>query len=130
MSEEQIAVFLVNDRTAFRPGETLAVSALWALAAAPGSLEARLFWHTRGKGTEDIVIVDSRRVEAPPAAGEYRFDFMLPESPWSFSGKLISLLWGVELVAGAGEKSARSEFVLGPDAKEILLGENHDAARA
>jgi hypothetical protein len=127
---DQIAIFLAGDRSAFRPGETLKVSALWALGAAPASLEARLFWRTTGKGTEDLVIVAQQEVATPAAAGEGSFEFTLPEAPWSFSGKLISLLWAVELVAEPDGQSARCEFVLGPHAKEILLTAPADASRA
>lgn len=130
MSEDQFAVFLSDNRTAFRPGETLSVAVLWALSAAPGRMEARLFWRTRGKGTEDLEIVAQQPLPAPAAAGETTLRFTLPDSPWSFSGKLISLTWGVEVVAEPGGQSARVEFVLGPNAQEILLPTIDDAARA
>jgi hypothetical protein len=118
---EELGVFIADGRTGFRPGEILSVSALWALPAAPGTLEARLFWYTRGKGTEDVGVAAVERIENAPAAGERSVSFKLPVQPWSFSGKLISLLWAVELVAEPGGQSARAEFTLSPDGREILL---------
>ena len=53
----ELGIFIADNRAHFRPGEKLAVSALWALPAAPESLEVRLFWYTRGKGTQDVEIV-------------------------------------------------------------------------
>lgn len=117
----ELGIFLAENRTAFRPGEQLAVSALWALPVAPESLEVRLFWYTRGKGTQDDAIVAVQRIEAPEAAGERTLTFRLPAQPWSFSGKLISLIWAVELVAEPGSRAARCEFVMSPDGHEILL---------
>jgi hypothetical protein len=118
----QLAVFLPGNRTAFAPGERIEVTVLWALARTPGTIEVRLFWITRGKGTEDIEIVERSTIRAPAIAGEERCAFVLPEAPWSFSGKLISLVWGVELVVASPEQAARCEFVLAPDATEIRLG--------
>ena len=60
--------------------------------------------------------------------GEQRVKFTLPAAPYSFSGKLISLIWAVELVADDSD-SARWEFVLGPDGAEILLDQPNDAPR-
>lgn len=117
----ELGVFIANGRTSFRPGETLSVSVLWALPEKPATLEARLFWYTRGKGTEDVGIVAVERIEAAPAAGERNLSLKLPVQPWSFSGKLVSLLWAVELVAEPGGQSARAEFTLSPDGAEILL---------
>jgi hypothetical protein len=128
MSTHDLGIFIADGRTAFQPGETLEVSALWALAGAPERLEVRLFWYTRGKGTEDVGVVESERLENPPAAGEHRWRFPLPAQPWSFSGKLISLVWAVELVVEPGERVARAEFTLSPDGREILLhGESGEA---
>lgn len=117
----ELAVFIEGGRAEFRPGETLRVSALWALGAAPERLEARLFWYTRGKGTDDVGVVETRRIEGAEAAGERTVAFTLPGEPWSFSGKLISLIWAVELVAEPGGRVARVEFSMSPDGREILL---------
>lgn len=121
MSTSELGLFIADNRTAFRPGDTLVVSALWALPVAPGSLEARLFWYTRGKGTEDVGVVAVETIAGAEVAGERSLRFKLPVQPWSFSGKLISLLWAVELVAEPGGQSARAEFTVSPDGREILL---------
>ena len=119
----QLAVFLPRHRTAFAPGESLEVSVLWALGCAPGAIEVRLFWVTRGKGTEDLEVVASMPIRADAPAGEGVVAFALPEEPWSFSGKLISLVWGVEAVVHDPERTAACEFVLAPDGAEIRLHE-------
>jgi hypothetical protein len=121
MNTTDLGIFIADGRTAFRSGETLSVSALWALPVAPSQLEVRLFWYTRGKGTEDVSVVAVERVDNPPAAGERSWQFKLPVQPWSFSGKLISLVWAVELVVEPSARAARAEFTLSPDGREILL---------
>lgn len=110
-----------------RPKDTLDIAAEWTLDKAPSAVEARLFWYTRGKGTEDVGIVARERIESPMARADHRFRFHLPEAPYSFSGRLISLLWAVELVAD--DEVARWEFTLTPDGEEILLEPVTDAAR-
>jgi len=125
-----LAVFLPGNRTAFAPGEHLEVSVLWALERAPGAIEVRLFWVTRGKGTEDLEIVASMPIRADTPAGEGAVAFILPEAPWSFSGRLISLVWGVEAVVAAPERTAACEFVLAPGAAELRLHETASALRS
>jgi hypothetical protein len=102
------------------PGSTVELIATWAMAKTPTSLEARLFWFTLGKGTPDTDIVATTRIAASAPSGERRVRFLLPMAPYSFSGRLISLIWSAELVADETE-GARWEFVLAPDGKEILL---------
>lgn len=123
MSNAELALFIENDRTAFRPGEELRLSLLWALPEKPTVLEVSLFFYTKGKGTEDVEVVSRHPISANAPAGEATLKIKLPAGPYSFSGKLISVLWAVELVSEPGSRSARSEFVLGPEAKEILLTE-------
>jgi hypothetical protein len=121
----RIAVVLAGDRAAFRPGEAVAGAADWRLEAAPERVEVRLFWYTQGKGTQDVGIVDRQTFERPGQEASQGFRFRLPEGPYSFSGKLISLAWAVEVVAeaagGEGEV-ARREIVVSPTGGEILLG--------
>jgi hypothetical protein len=126
----ELYVEIPGGRTAFAPGEALTVNVLWALPETPSSLEVRLCWHTQGKGTEDIEIVDTRPIAALSAAGENRVTFDLPDGPYSFSGKLISLLWSVEFVAEPGDKSALCDFVLSPAGREIVLEEKPSGLRA
>lgn len=113
-------VVLDEGRAAFLPGEELRGAAAWRLETAPESLALRLFWYTQGKGTQDVGIADS--LELPPSTeGRREFRFRLPEGPYSFSGKLISLLWAVELVAEPGGETARADLVLSPTRREVRI---------
>jgi hypothetical protein len=107
--------------TAFEPGAEVAGSAGWALDEAPGSLELRLFWYTAGKGTSDVEIVTHQPCEAV-REGRATFRFRLPAEPYSFSGTLVSLTWGIELVAEPSGENARLEITVGPGGREVLLG--------
>ena len=116
-----IRLGLRENRTAFRPGEDIAGAVLWELQNAPALAEVRLIWFTRGKGTEDGAIVETVRLDAPPAADTREFSFTAPNGPYSFSGTLIALLWAVEFIAKPGGEFQRIEIAITPDAKEIAL---------
>ena len=105
----------------FEPGETLVVEASWEVGADTSGLEVHLLWFTRGKGDQDVEVVRTVPVEFPARSGSKRITFQLPREPWSFSGKLISLVWAVELVALPSGAADRKEFVMAPGATEILL---------
>ena len=50
----ELKVILRDGRRNFRGGETVEGVAGWRLEKPPKSVELRLFWFTRGKGTEDV----------------------------------------------------------------------------
>jgi hypothetical protein len=112
-----------------RPREAIELTGEWSLAQAPESVEARLFWFTRGKGTQDVGIVETQSVELLQMNGRQRFRFKLPEAPYSFSGRLISIVWAVELVAN-DDQTARWEFMLAPAGGGEILLRSADATRA
>lgn len=123
---EPLTIVPTSGDTSRKPREVLELLAEWSLPSTPQSLEARLFWFTRGKGTEDVGVVATERMPAA-AHGRQRVRFTLPEAPYSFSGQLISLIWAVELVAD--KTAARWEFVLAPEGREIALRQTTDATR-
>ena len=114
-------------RDGFRPGETIEVVARWDLDFEPQKVEANLVWHTRGIGNEDVGVGATDRIESPDARDDsHVFRLRAPAFPYTFSGKLISLDWEVELIAvderGRTQESARETIVIAPDAVEIELG--------
>ena len=113
--------------TAFSPGEELTGAALWELAEPPQLAEVRLVWSTKGKGTEDAAVAATVAFETPLAGDTRPFSLRLPAAPYSFSGKLISLVWAVELVLQPGNLCERVEIVVAPGGREVLLP--RDAAR-
>lgn len=104
----------------YRPGETLSGNLFWRFDKTPKQLEIRLLWHTQGRGSEDVDVVD---VQTLPATrqGNQAFSFTLPHEPHSFSGKLITLSWAVEAVSKSPKHNTHHEFVLSPQGKEIRL---------
>ena len=127
MIAEPLTIAPTSGDSSRKPRGVVELLARWSLPSTPRSLEARLFWFTRGKGTEDVDVVATEPVPAPGAHGERRVRFTLPDAPYSFSGRLISLIWAVELVAD--NTAARWEFVLAPEGREILLPQRTDATR-
>lgn len=117
-----IVIQLNENATSFRPAGRARGSASWSLGGDVGAIEIRLFWHTRGKGTSNVEVVQTQRIDQPKLRDQRAFEFALPEGPYSFSGSLISLLWGIEAVIDGATDAARVEFVLSPTGREVLLG--------
>jgi len=103
-----------------KPNEQVKGNITWFLDKIPKDLEIRLFWHTQGRGTEDLKIIDKVNI-TPALQGEYSFTFTLPQGPYSFSGKLISLIWAIEFVANPSDDCARKDITLSPTGQEIQL---------
>ena len=110
-----------NDRTSFFPAEELAGEVTWQTDSDPGPIELRLFWHTTGKGTQDVELVEKISFNAPMRTDRRDFRFVLPNSPYSFSGKLISIVWALELVMLYSGDTERLEIVVSPDRSEVAL---------
>ena len=107
--------------TVFHPGDDLEGSVRWSLDQPPRSLELRLFWYTDGKGERDVGVVESVPLADPGAEDNRPFRFRLPAGPYSFSGKIIRLLWALEAVAEPGDQAGRLEITVSPTGQEISL---------
>jgi hypothetical protein len=118
----ECSILLPEDRVSFYPGDTMTGTVSWNLDEPPRVVELRLFWRTEGKGDQDLEIAGVVRYENPSQRDEEAFEFALPDGPCSFSGKLISLIWALELVALPSEETERLEFFMSPTGEEILLG--------
>ncbi len=112
----------LNDaRDAFSPGEQVEGRIEWSLDANPSALTLSLLWYTSGKGTRDVGVLYTNRIDNPGALGSDKFSFTLPSGPYSFSGKLISLIWALEVTCTPGSETTRKEIVVSPTGREILL---------
>lgn len=120
----KLQIGLRENRTAFAPGDEIAGAVLWELDDAPREAELRLLWFTRGKGTGDVEVVETMRFDRPQAGDTRPFSLRAPEAPYSFSGKLISVIWALELMLEPGG-AERMELTIGPGAREVVL---HSAA--
>ena len=120
MNGDWITLETRDGSTVFAPGEEIEGTVSWHLPGAK-SLEVRLLWFTQGKGEQDSRLVAT--VPLPnPGENEVRpFRIRLPEGPFSFSGRLISLVWALEAVAAPGSRAQRLEITVSPTKREILL---------
>jgi len=107
--------------TWFKPGELIEGRASWFLDEEAEAIEVRLFWYTSGKGTQDVGIVHTLRIDRPETSGHRDFSFPVPEGPYSFSGKLITLAWAMELVVLPTGETERFDLVIGPRPVEVML---------
>ena len=110
-----------ENKTRFAPCEIVVGIAEWHVVRGLKSLELRLFWYTQGKGDQDVGIVDFVKYDSPEPDGKREFSLRLPEGPYSFSGKLISLMWGLELVSDPSGEIAKLDIIVSPTQEEILL---------
>jgi hypothetical protein len=105
----------------FHPGDEIDLDLSWDLDAPPAALELRVVWNTAGKGTTDLSVVHSQTIESPAPRESRRMTITLPTSPYSFSGKLVSLIWALELIALPGKDSTRQEIIIAPGGQEVVL---------
>lgn len=105
----------------FEPGDRLEGVATWRLDRPMTALEVRLIWYTLGKGTTDTGYACANRVERPPDEGRQPFSFTLPKGPYSFSGKLVSLCWALEIATVPRGENFRKLILIGPGRSEVIL---------
>lgn len=118
---ERMQVETRGGTTAFVPGEVVEGTASWQLEKPAQSVELRLFWYTQGKGDQDVGVVATVPFPEPALQDRRGFRISLPLGPYSFSGKLISLLWALEVVAEPGSRAGRLEIIVSPSRREIQL---------
>lgn len=117
-----LAIHITGGSTAFRPGESLTGEVSWRLNEAAERVELRLFWRTKGKGTPESQVAEVVSFDKPLMEERRSFEMVVPAGPYSFSGKLISLVWGLELVVGSGRVSCLEEIVISATGQEVELG--------
>lgn len=112
---------LEQARAAFEPGARVTGVAAWSAPAAPRGMELRLSWAIHGRGGRDYKIAETIALPAPAATERRPFLLTLPADPYSFRGKLLTLVWSLELVALPGEEKARVDLIVAPGGKIIDL---------
>ena len=118
---EELNIELKDLKTEYQPGQVISGTAQWNLPDQPRKISLQLLWYTRGKGDEDIGLVDSVEFENPGQFQNQDFSFTIPPGPYSFSGKLISLIWTLELLAEPRDTCYRQEITVSPGGREIVL---------
>ena len=115
-----LSITLDGERRAYRPGERVRGTVSWMVEEAPQSVAVHLVWYTEGKGDQAVGVGAGAELQ-PGTEGSAEFDLEVPVGPWSFSGKLISLLWAVELAAEPGIAATREGIVVGPEGEAVQL---------
>lgn len=110
---------LNQDQAAFRPGEMIEGVVGWELDDSPKWVEVRLFWHTQGKGTVDVVIAESQRFENPSPVDAQVFSFTAPDGPFSYQGTLIEVMWSIEVVAHRVKETAVIDLTLSATGESV-----------
>ncbi|MBN2138231.1 MAG: hypothetical protein JW720_10520 [Sedimentisphaerales bacterium] len=118
---QNLSIDTVEQKTEFRPGEKLAGTIRWNLPENAESVEVCLFWRTEGKGTQDTGLIDSAKFDVTGSLGQKEFAFQIPEGPYSFSGRLISIVWAIEATAYPAETTVRQEITVSPTGREVVL---------
>jgi len=116
-----LTLYTTDGRTWFKPGELIEGRASWHLDGEVDAVEVRLFWYTTGKGSQDVEIVRRLRIDSPETSGHHDFSIRAPEGPYSFSGKLITLAWAIELVALPSGQTERLDLRIGPTPVEVEI---------
>lgn len=99
------------------------------------AVEASVLWYTEGKGDEDLSVHFFERRTAVEEVEDIRslrrLECALPNSPLSYSGRIIQINWCVRVRAflkSGGEALLDYPFRLGHAAVENPADELHDAA--
>ena len=115
-----VKIEIAGGKTGFRPGEVLEGEVVLTGPAVPADVEVLLHWRTEGKGTRDTKIAE--RLKLGHCTGERTpFKLKLPDAPYSFSGKLVSLVWSIQAATNRSARSDDIRLTISPSGGELLL---------
>jgi hypothetical protein len=89
---------LDRDDARYRPEEMVTGAVAWSFPVVPSGIALCLRWRAEGKGTPDEGSAIAIQFRDAPVADRRAFQLRLPVMPYSFSGKVLSIVWRVELV--------------------------------
>ena len=117
----ELSIHLVDGKDSFRPGDIIEGEFRWSVDRETNlqAVELRLLWYTQGKGMRDAQIADRVRIQRPGASDGQSFRFVAPRGPYSFSGRLITISWALELVLLPNEEAIQSPLMLSATGSEI-----------
>lgn len=117
-----IEIILDGGKKHFSPFDTIEGKIVFNLVKPCENIEIDLAWTTVGKGTTDSCSVDSSGVSTMgKISGEGRFRLAVPAGPYSFSGKLVSIVWLVSCGAESDLDIAETEIVISPTGREVVV---------
>jgi len=119
----ELDINLRDNKTEYAPGQMVRGSVQWNVEGNSKGVEVLLLWYTAGKGTRDVGVIETTTIDNPGAFGSRDFAFTLPYGPYSFSGKLVSLIWVIEMTCSPDGQTARQEITVSPTGHEIILGD-------
>ena len=119
-----LKIELEGGKLNYTAGEEIRGLVEWETDEDIKGVEVRLFWYTKGKGTQDVGIAETVNFENCGFIGKEKFSFKGPAGPYSFSGKLISLLWAIEMVAAPGGECERVEIIISGTGEEVILSKS------
>jgi hypothetical protein len=117
----QLDIKTRGNRVGYLPGEEIRGQFSWKLSEAPEKMELRLCYYTDRSRRREVDLTEVQVFRDFPAEGNQDFLFILPEGPYSFVGKLLSLRWALELVVLPEKKMQRLELVVSPTKERIVL---------
>ena len=118
---QNLSIDIAEQKTEFHPGENIQGTLRWNLPENPESVEISLFWRTEGKGTQDVGVIETKKFDNPGSLAQKEFSFKIPNQPYSFSGKLISIIWAIEACCYPTEQTIRQQITISPTGKEVVL---------
>ncbi len=106
--------------TLFNPSDTVSGTVTWDMAGrkSPKIVIVRLLWFTEGKGSKNSMVVEQKRIAHPNPLGSDDFALKLPNFPWSYEGKLLTIQWVVEAQMNK-EKASPIKIICGPNQEAI-----------
>ncbi|MEY4490145.1 MAG: hypothetical protein RIQ79_2653 [Verrucomicrobiota bacterium] len=105
----------------FAPGETLVFTLSRDTQAKTGPLTVQLGWFTEGKGTRDAAIEWSDYLPGLAPGTDHNFEVRLPETPWSFAGKLVAVEWLLEVLDSDRKQLIAVPLVIAPWGQTVNL---------
>lgn len=117
----ELNIQLNSDRNTFVPGQTAEGVISWQLDEKPQRLTLGLHWYTRSMADKRSGMADSIEFKRPGLKGSKAFSLEIPQGPYSFKGRLLSLNWVLELSPSPGIGLASQAITISPTGQEIHL---------
>ena len=119
---------LQNGRTTYRPGEAIRGFAAWRSDRDLRRVVLHLSWRTEGAGTRNTELAGQVVVDNPPAIGKHDFEFIAPRIPHTYAGRLLSILWTLDLFTEPETESHAVELVISPTGAPLAPAPDSDGS--